>query len=50
MLQAPEDDSEAPPTVQYKWIARDVVATEQEQPNDLDEEPQETDRPQGKFM
>ncbi|CAF3443636.1 unnamed protein product [Rotaria sp. Silwood1] len=41
-----EDDSEAPPEVQYKWIAHDVVPTEQEQPYDLDDEQAETDRTQ----
>ncbi len=42
-----DDDSEAPPQVQYKWIARDAVATEQEQPYDLDDEQADTDRTQG---
>ncbi|CAF3992248.1 unnamed protein product, partial [Rotaria sp. Silwood1] len=32
--------------VQYKWIAHDVVPTEQEQPYDLDDEQAETDRTQ----
>ncbi|CAF4476116.1 unnamed protein product, partial [Rotaria magnacalcarata] len=47
-FQATEDDTDAPPEVHYKWIARDVVATEQEQPYDLDDEQVETDRSQEK--
>ncbi|CAF0865212.1 unnamed protein product [Rotaria sp. Silwood1] len=43
---AADDDSDAPPQVQYKWIAHDVTAVEQEQPYDLDDEQAETDRTQ----
>jgi len=43
---AAEDDSDAPPQVQYKWIARDVVATEPDQSYDLDDEQGETERTQ----
>ncbi len=35
--------------MQYKWIARDVTAVEQEHPYDLDDEHTETTRTQGKF-
>lgn len=49
-FQATDDDSDAPPQVQYKWIARDVVATEQEHPYDLEDEQAEVDRTQGNYF
>lgn len=49
-FQTTDDDTDAPPEVHYKWIARDVVPTQQEQPYELDEEPAETDRSQGNFV
>ncbi len=49
-VQNDEEDSEAPPQVQYKWIARDVTAINQEQPDDLDDDQAETNRIQGKFI
>jgi len=41
-----DDDSDVPPQVQYKWIARDVTAVEQEQSYDVDEEQAEIARTQ----
>lgn len=35
---ATDDDVDAPPQIQYKWIAREVVPIEQEQTYDLDDE------------
>ncbi|CAF3484071.1 unnamed protein product [Adineta steineri] len=35
---ADEEDSEAPPQIQYKWIARNVSATQQDEPYDQDDE------------
>ncbi|CAF3200986.1 unnamed protein product [Rotaria socialis] len=39
----PEEDSDAQPQVQYKWLARDVTPIEQTKPYDLDDEQAETD-------
>ena len=44
-----DDDSDIPPQVQYKWIARDVVPVEQEEPFDLDDERSETDKTRGEY-
>ncbi|UJR37982.1 hypothetical protein I4U23_030664 [Adineta vaga] len=44
---ADEEDSEAPPQVQYRWIARNVTATQQEEPYDLDDDRPATSRSQG---
>ncbi|CAF3833106.1 unnamed protein product [Rotaria magnacalcarata] len=39
----PEEDSDAQPQVQYKWLARDVTPVEQIKSYDLDDEQAETD-------
>jgi len=41
-----DDDSDAPPQIQYKWIARDVQQAEQEQPIDIDDDQAEIDQVQ----
>ena len=46
-LKAVEEDPEAPAQVQYRWIARDVVAIQPEQPYDLEDEPTEAEKHQG---
>ncbi|CAF1087266.1 unnamed protein product [Adineta steineri] len=35
-----EEDSEVPPQIQYKWIARDVTAIKQKEPYDFDDDEQ----------
>lgn len=45
---ASEDDPEAPAQVQYKWIARDVVAVQKDQAEDLDDEQTDAEKQQEK--
>lgn len=47
-FQASEDDPEAPAQVQYKWIARDVVAVQKDQAEDLDDEQTDAEKQQGR--
>ncbi|CAF0837931.1 unnamed protein product [Didymodactylos carnosus] len=42
----PDDDTDAPPQIQYRWIARDVTAIENEQANIADEEQADLERVQ----
>ncbi|CAF1204981.1 unnamed protein product [Didymodactylos carnosus] len=43
---APEDDTDAPPQIQYRWIARDVKPVENAQANVDDEEEADLDKTQ----
>lgn len=44
-LQATDDDVDAPPQVQYKWIAREVAPVQQDQTYDIEEEEEHKEHP-----
>ena len=51
MFQNDEEDSEAPTQVQYRWIAKNVTAIQQEVPYvDANDEPVDTNRIEGKVI
>ena len=42
---AMDDDVDAPPSVQYKWIAREVAPVQQDQTYDIEEEEEHKENP-----